>query len=690
MNIKLIITSLLSCIVFSIAAQTINLPRKTMNGREYYVYKVEKGEGFYNIEKKFDISEEEVIKYNPSAKNGLKLGQILFIPTEKSDDVAESNNYTAPFEHTIKRGETLYAIAKMYGVTVDEICQLNPGSRKRINAGSKLLIPQKNSKSTTENKASKSTTTTKNTAKQNKNVEQSYVYHTITAGETLYAIARQYNSDVESIMRANPGIKPTKLSKGAVIRVPSQKEVTEEKQVVAKNDEVEVTVEETVQEVETPKKKYKTYVAKNKETLYSIAKKFGITIADIRAVNPDVRAVNEGMVINLPDDIAEKEPEITNDNQETSKDYLEELYNRIYTKKDTENINVAVILPFMLKEGNNVKSELYTEYYQGFLLAVDSLKRQGYSINLSAYDSENSVDVVRNILQEPRMSAMDLIIAPDQEEAIDLIADFGEQNDINVVNTFSMKNEKINTNSRVFQTYIPGPYFYAETVDRFIKLYKNRNIVLLDDRDEESQNEFITLLKEELNNHNISYSTCSYSNTLKPENLKALSTMTSAVIVPTSNKKEVLARILPSLTNFVKSTPDCQVSLFGYPNWIPQISRYLDDLHLLDTYIFSRFYANPDDSRMYDFSLKYLYWYNKEMKNASPKYALLGFDTGMYFMSAIARNGKNFANYDLKSNYNSIQTDFQFERINNWSGFINKSFYFVHLSPDMKIEKISE
>ena len=89
-------------------------------------------------------------------------------------------------------------------------------------------------------------------------------------------------------------------------------------------------------------------------------------------------------------------------------------------------------------------------------------------------------------------------------------------------------------------------------------------------------------------------------------------------------------------------------------------------------------------------SIKYLYWYNNEMKNASPRYALLGFDTGMYFMSAIAQHGKNFAQYDLFPDYSSLQTDFKFERINNWSGFINKSFYFVHLSPDHTIEKISD
>lgn len=62
------------------------------------------------------------------------------------------------------------------------------------------------------------------------------------------------------------------------------------------------------------------------------------------------------------------------------------------------------------------------------------------------------------------------------------------------------------------------------------------------------------------------------------------------------------------------------------------------------------------------------------MINASPQYALLGFDTGIYFLSAIREHGKNFASQDIRPSIDRIQTDFSFQRVNNWSGFINKSF----------------
>ena len=58
------------------------------------------------------------------------------------------------------------------------------------------------------------------------------------------------------------------------------------------------------------------------------------------------------------------------------------------------------------------------------------------------------------------------------------------------------------------------------------------------------------------------------------------------------------------------------------------------------------------------------------MINANPKYGLLGFDTGMYFLSVLKQYGKNFESHPDQVESSSIQTDFKFQRINNWSGFI--------------------
>lgn len=704
MKLKSIIVSLLCCIALVAIAQIENLPRKEMNNREYYVYKVEKGEGFNAVCTKFNITKEDIIKYNPSAKNGLKRDQVLFIPVEEISAPSNAAQNAEPFRHTIRRGETLYAISQMYDVSVDDICALNPGSRKRIVAGETLLIPQKSQLS--QQADSVQTTTTE------------YLYHTISKGETLYAVSKRYDVSVESIMRANPGIRPQSLQEGNVVRVPENAPVAAVTESPAELPQVAATTPETpaqesaesestmaqvtpaAPEVaeETPavapaadRQKYDTYKVKRRETLYSISKKFDITVEQLIAANPGIEKLRSGMEINIPKN---KNKEMTTAGRTftpADEEDLEELYNFIYAKRQSDHINVAVILPFNLHKKADLKSMLYTEYYQGFLLAVDSLKRDGYSINVAAYDTEESIEKVEQILSEPKMTLMDLIIAPEQEDAIDMIADFGETHGINVVNSFSMRNEKVANNAHVFQTNIPPSYFYAETVETFIELFADRNIVFLSDANRtDEHNDFIDLLIAELDSKQIPYSTCKYTNKLIIENMYGVKHSGSTIFVPMSNKKDIPAQIIEGIEAFRLSYPSCQVSLFGYPSWVPQINKNIGQFYRLDTYMFSRFYTHPEDERLFEFDKKFIFWYNTEIKNASPRYALLGYDTGIYFLNAIAQNGKNFANHDVKQYSTSIQTDFRFERINNWSGFINKSFYWIHFSPDMTIEKIKK
>lgn len=687
MNLKNIITYVLCSLALIASAQIENLPRKTLNGKEYYVYKVSKGESVYSISKKFSVPQSDIIKYNPSAKNGLKRDQMLFLPADV--DVVDNDSENNSFVHTVRRGESLYAIAKMYHVTIDEIRELNPNIATKINVGQKLDIPQKSGGSSL---TAVSIASAQQTDAKKELVTTEYLYHTILSGETLYAISGKFDVTVKEIIRANPGIKPNRLQKGTVIRVPVKKTVTEALEPVNEVAQAAVVnAMETTQEETSLDISYRRYEAKRKETFYSIAQKFDIPIDSLKQANRDIRVVKEGMTINIP--IAQAETDsVENESEENTSEYLDNVYAQVYEKNDADHINVAVILPFMLHEDeSNIKSSLYTEYYQGFLLAVDSLKRQGYSINLYAYDSKGSTETVKSILDKELMTTMHLIVAPEDDEAINLIADFGERYDINVVNTFSLKNDRVNTNARVFQTNIPGSYLYAEATSLFIRTFSNKSVVFLNNIDvEDAENEFVTTLKDELNKRNIPYTTCNYNTVLNVNDLRSVSEQPAVVFVPTSNKKETMVTILSGLEEFVDRTPNCNVSLFGYPGWVPQISKNVNSLYKVNTYIFSRFYTIPDDPMLYDMSIKYLYWYNKEMKNASPRYAILGFDTGLYFMNAIAKYGRNFANYELPNGDNSIQTGFNFERINNWSGFINKSFYFVHLSPDMKIEKITQ
>lgn len=92
MKYNRITIALLFCFAFTflLSAQTENLQTKVIDGKEFYIYKVKPSEGFYILSHKFGISQEEIIRYNPAAKNGLKKGQLLMIPTNKGVNKQDS------------------------------------------------------------------------------------------------------------------------------------------------------------------------------------------------------------------------------------------------------------------------------------------------------------------------------------------------------------------------------------------------------------------------------------------------------------------------------------------------------------------------------------------------------------------------------------------------------------------------
>ena len=673
--------ALLFCFAFTflLSAQTENLQTKIIDGKEFYIYKVKPSEGFYILSHKFGISQEEIIRYNPAAKNGLKKGQLLMIPTNKGVNKQDSEpEIECTFEHTIVRGESLYSISKTYKVPIRSIIALNPGSERGIKAGATLKIPQRYQKPEKQSipLVQKDTQTAMNTADSevledsSNGTSNEYVYHTIADGETLFSISKRYDVDIETILKLNPGISPTHMKKGSVIRItPDTKELN-------------VTIE--------PKQLYTEYKVRKKETLYSISKKFGTTVEEIKKCNPNIKQIKQDDIINIPAGIEYNT--VTAENPITSAE-INNIYNKLYKSDKKGVINVAVILPFMLRQSSpDTKASLYTEYYQGFLMAVDSLKRQGASINVYAYDSEESESTVRRILSDPILKEMDLIIAPENDNHIKLIADFGLANDINVVNTFSLKNEEVSHNAKVFQTNIPHSYLYAEAADRFIRYLGNRKVVFLSHTPEEpDKRDFIGGLKEELDRAHIAYHEIKFGNELNLlDQDSILADASGIVFVPTSAKKKVLSLIVAPIESLKEKRADLDIALFGYPEWLTQVPEYLNEFYKLNTYLYSRFYANPFEEDTKTFHKRFLYWYNKDMINASPQYALLGFDTGIYFLSAIREHGKNFASQDIRPSIDRIQTDFSFQRVNNWSGFINKSFYFINFTPNFTIRKIRE
>lgn len=141
-KILLIFSCLLALFVAN--ANTKNYPKISVDGKEYYLYTVQKSEGYYAISQRFGVPQTMIIEANPSTANGLQLGQILKIPVvENPTTVAEKENPKPDFPtktYTVRPKDTLYSLSKKYKVSVDDILKVNP-TATTLSIGSKLYIP---------------------------------------------------------------------------------------------------------------------------------------------------------------------------------------------------------------------------------------------------------------------------------------------------------------------------------------------------------------------------------------------------------------------------------------------------------------------------------------------------------------------------------------------------------------------
>ena len=566
------------------------------------------------------------------------------------------------FYHVVERGQTVYSIARMYNVSVDDIFRLNIGSEESIRAGQQLLIPQK---------TTTTTTTTRNVP--NASADDNYIYHTILPGDSLYGVSRRYGVSAESILEANPGLSTLTFSFNKTIRIPKTSRQQPIAEIVDRNGRKEIY-----------------YKVPPRETVTNICRIFKTTEKELQELNPELAGgLRAGMTLRIPLRISEadlpKEPE-------PDARTVNELLNvRPAAPRLVNAPKVALLLPF---SSNNPQAELrdrITEYYEGLLLAVDTLRKQGHSMELFVYDIEESEAITKKILQDKseELKKVNLIIGGRTTEQIKLIADFAKQNKIKYVIPFTSRDENVNENAFIFQVNTPQAYQYANAAYAGANLFWKHNIIFLNTQDSVDQNtDFINEFKQELKDRNISYKEAVYdAENFETDILSVLSTSKPNMLMPLSRSLDALIKIKSVLRSIAETQPEYSITLFGYPEWQQYTKECLEDFHALNTYIYSSFYADNIHSDLKMFYEKYKNWYSKSPMLIFPKYAVLGYDTGMYFFSALHNFGVNFEDKLSEIYYKSLQNGFNFERINNWGGFINTNVYIVRYNKDYSITR---
>ena len=672
MKFKNIITlAFLSLAVSSLAQIQLNLPTTQIGDKEYYRYDSSNGESIYDIAAKLGVTKDYIIQNNPDAADGISNGMTLYFPTGKTVTPAQATlkpQYPA-LMHEVKQGETLYGLAKSYGTTIDELIAVNPGSENGIKIGQKLMIP---SSRTNERAAVDADKQVHDAFSQNSApiapLGSDPVYQIINDGEDIYTIAKHYNTSIESILINNPGLKPDEYVAGTKIKV-------------VPNTAVPFNYERV------GRRNYK-YEVKRGETYASIATDNGISEAELRAANPDLKKVKKGKTIILPKPYTEQ---VTGDMatipvEELRAYYqprIQDLYENLVAKRLENEVNVALVLPFQLhKSAPPKQAYLYTDYYKGFLLAMDSVSRiTNRHINIKVYDTQHNLNVTDSILALPELKSMNMIIAPSEPQQLARINAFGKANGVPVMNCFTTKNEDYLDNPYVYQVNTPTNEMMHDVMKWFDDQFKGYNVVFLN-ASSESDKEMFEHMRTHINRKKYPTATINVSGDLTYNDISnQMNPGSKYVFIPSSGDKALVKKYIKALKQVKNERFDCDLSLIAYPEYVLYLKDYQTDLQDVDTYMFTRFF-NAKGFRTRDLEAAYKTNFGGEPLSAVPNMAIYGYDTGMYLLKSLGVDGIIDEETPL---YKGIQTSFRWERGDNWRGYTNQAIEVVHFSTDHQI-----
>jgi LysM repeat protein len=203
-------------------AQPETAQTEVIGGKKYYIHFVQTGNTLWGIHDMYNVSVEEIIKYNPGTEKGLTDGQKLILPVQLQT-----------VKHTVESKETLFAISKKYDVSVESIIAKNPTAEIGIKVGQVLTISGVEKKIiTTENvpitnvqneKAQTTDPVIEDAVKYKISFKDTMIQHVILDHETLYSISKRYMVSLEELQSFN-GLKSSKIKPGDVLRIPIKKE----------------------------------------------------------------------------------------------------------------------------------------------------------------------------------------------------------------------------------------------------------------------------------------------------------------------------------------------------------------------------------------------------------------------------------------------------------------------------------
>jgi len=504
-------------------------------------------------------------------------------------------------------------------------------------------------------------------------------------------LAQKYNVSSEELIALNPELEAG-LKTGMKLKIPAK---TNEQQATPAND----------------KQNYSKYNIESGETLFSLANRFGVDVADIKQANPSLfsRSLEAGEIILIP-----QQTSLSNEKQ-ASDSNLMDINGKSGSKnnpckqlpgKNNQKYKVALLLPFYISEneqsnglnagkpqrinfnnqslsvvvdstnvvvGANIDQKAigFIEFYEGAIIALDSLKRMGMNCEMFVYDA-SSQQKVNDIVRQNELLDMNLIIGPVLPEHQESVASFAEKNKIPLISPLS-NSGSFEQNNPYYIKVNPGRDYLIEQSAEYIESEfsdKNFIVIQIPGNTASPETKLAQLCKESLSGKSSGKLFHEYNFQMQGvQQIKSIldETKENVFLIPTDNE----AKASIAITNITALAEHYNIVLMATPTLVKMKSLQTENFHRIRLRYLSPYFIDYNTPLVKRFVAQY-----RDLFTAEPtQFSFQGFDVTYYFLSALYNYGRDFRSCMVEYPMKLTQMDFNFRKVNPDGGYMNHSLF---------------
>lgn len=589
----------------------------------------------------------------------LSLVCLVNIAAAQVDVVTQTIDGKPHYVHRVEPGHTLYAIARLYKVDIEDILRQNPGAADGLQIGQTLTIavPEEANMDKWENPI---------------DIRDGLLIHKVNRGETLFAIARQYKVDINDILDQNPGVADG-LRKGQELRIPFNDV-----------DEADITLPDPEMAViPAGPDSLLTHEVIPGQTLYGISKQYSVEIGELEALNPDlVQGLKAGQLLRLPlpnpDFNKTTTEEATLPDTQTTWENLKESV-LLGGNPMKDSYSISMLLPFhvqgvdtaMLSRKERALQDIALQMYRGASMAMDSLALRGLNARVGVYDVQGTEAQLNGVLKDQALRRSDVVIGPLQRSAMEAVAEDLGARGAHLVCPVPQSNIILLSHPNLSKT-VASSLSQMEAMGAYIaRAHQDANVVVLNSKDTRDvrnvlffQNayhaavaNFPAAVTQQLVELNPSGRTAgAVSSALRPG-------IPNVVVAPIQDKS-----VLQDLLTKLGLTDDIEITLYGMETWL--------GYDLIDIEYKERFHITVPSAAYVDYTREdvqaFAAAYRKAFDTDPGKYAFAGYDTALYYGTGLLQHGTLFsARFGMWETLGLLSTGYDFRKTGVESGFEN-------------------